>query len=79
VQGVFPSTASSVIVQVVSLSTARSIYVQGVSLSTASSMDVQGVSLFEMPDCRTFRHPVSPKSGSGMNRNADAETSPVPE
>jgi hypothetical protein len=32
----------------------------GAFLSTASSMDVQGVPFFQMPECLTVRHPVSP-------------------
>jgi hypothetical protein len=49
---------------------------QGVFLYSASSMDVQVVPLFlnaGMSDC-----PASSQSGTGMNRNADAGTSPVP-
>ncbi len=60
VLGVSISTASSIDVQGISLSITSSMYVQCVSISTASSMDLQGVPLFEMPECRTVRHPVSP-------------------
>jgi hypothetical protein len=91
VQGVSISTASSMDVQGVSISTASSMDVQGVSISTASSMDVQGVSISTASSmdgragCNPFVNagmsdcPASSQSESGMNKNADAGTSPVPE
>jgi hypothetical protein len=47
-----------------------------VSLSSASSMDVQGVLFFNagMSDCL-----ASGQSGTAMNKNVNASTSPVPE
>jgi hypothetical protein len=58
--------------------------VQGVSLSTTCSLDVHWVSLLAstttaflnagMSDC-----PASSQSGTGINKNSDAWTSPVPE
>jgi hypothetical protein len=73
-QDVSLSTASSMDVQVVFPSTASSLNVNGVSLSSASSMDVQLCRVFPLFKCQNVG-----LSNTGMNKNAKAGTSPVPE
>jgi hypothetical protein len=57
------------------LSTTSSVNVQGVSHSIACNVGLQpaGCTFLSMSDC-----PESGQSGTGMNKNADAETNPVP-
>jgi hypothetical protein len=68
----------------VSLSTASGMDVQGVSQSIACSVDVQVyVSLFTFVKCflnaGMMDCPASGQLGTGMNKNVDDGTIPVPE
>jgi hypothetical protein len=86
---VCPFLPPAVWMQGVSLSTASSMDVQGVSLSTASSMDAGCIPFYlqqyKRAGCTPFLNagmsdcPATNQYGTGMNRNADAKTSLVPE
>jgi hypothetical protein len=70
--------------QGVPLSNTSNMNVQGVSQSIACSVDLQGLRiLFHLVKCFLNAGmpvcPASGQSGTGMNKNADAGTSPVPE